>query len=566
MRLPDPTSPRFVRNCHYLALGLTALLVSGLYVPFLDNPLVFDDRTLFSGRNFAYYATHPLGLMPRLPGYFSIAATEVLFGSIVAHRVVSLVLHVLCAWVLYRLIYDLLRAAMCATRGPTLPEAATKASVCAFFGAGIFAIHPAAVYGAAYLIQRSIVVATLFGLLSLLLLLHGVSRNDLRFSAAAAVAYALAVLSKEHSLLIAGLALPLVWQVAVSKLVMRRHIGVYLALCAPAAFLVVLMQRQFIGQAYEPDVAAIASQIETSLGGPVSLSWPLSAVTQLGLFFSYLGAWLWPDTGRMAIDLRLDPFANWSPVWIAWKITAFTVFGAVSAILTYRRGRAGMIGLGALVLWIQFLVELSVTRFQEPFVLYRSYLWAPGLGMAAATLFSLATIRLSLIIFVLASSLLLYGAHDRLMTFTSPLRLWEDAAKKLPDDPIPWGSRVFYQLGREYLYSGQPERAMATARRCLAIYPDTPHCVYALGAIHLQMGENRDALSWLIRAEKLVPKDGVTQHRIGLALERLGRMEEALERYRRASALRYRGGDMELGRLGAAVSGDDADTEIGAKP
>ena len=37
----------------------------------------------------------------------------------------------------------------------------------AFFGALLFLAHPVAVYGVAYLMQRPIVMATLFGLLSL---------------------------------------------------------------------------------------------------------------------------------------------------------------------------------------------------------------------------------------------------------------------------------------------------------------------------------------------------------------------------------------------------------------
>ncbi len=56
-----------------VALGLA------LYLPFLGNPLVFDDPFFFSGRNFARYATTPLGLELRLPGYFSVAVVLVLW-------------------------------------------------------------------------------------------------------------------------------------------------------------------------------------------------------------------------------------------------------------------------------------------------------------------------------------------------------------------------------------------------------------------------------------------------------------------------------------------------------
>ena len=59
-------------------LGACAILAlaGGLYGPFLHNPRMFDDWTFFSGRNFAYYATHPFGLVLRAPPLFSLAITE----------------------------------------------------------------------------------------------------------------------------------------------------------------------------------------------------------------------------------------------------------------------------------------------------------------------------------------------------------------------------------------------------------------------------------------------------------------------------------------------------------
>ena len=66
----------------------------------------------------------------------------------------------------------------------------------AFFGALLFLVHPAAVYGVAYLIQRSIVMATLFGLVSLYCFLEGLMRGLAPLvPAAAAVAYFVAVFS-----------------------------------------------------------------------------------------------------------------------------------------------------------------------------------------------------------------------------------------------------------------------------------------------------------------------------------------------------------------------------------
>lgn len=549
-RWPGPGATRIP---HVAALGLIAALTAGLYLPFLHNPLVFDDWTFFSGRQFAYYATHPLGLWPRLPGYFSLALTQVLSGQIAVHRVVSLAFHMAVAAALYGLIVELLRVARRsgATSSPAPGE--WPAAVCALAGAGAFALHPAAVYGAAYLLQRSIVIATLFALLSLLLFVRAVAHDRYAYTAAAAAFYSLAVLSKEHSILLPALALPLAWLASADARRSIRHLAVYLAACAPAAVLVVLMTRQLIGQAYEPHVADIGAQLEATVGrAATELTWRLSAVTQAGLFFKYLASWLWPDPAAMSIDWRVDFFATASAPWRALKSVAFVACAGLALLLVRRKGRAGLIGFGVLYAWVLFLVELSVSRFQEPYVLYRSYLWAPGLAVALAAVLDCVRGRVALALFAAMVPILLYQAHDRLTTFASPLRLWEDAAAKLPDRPVPWGSRVLYNLGREYLYAEQPERAIAAAERCLAIYPGTFQCVYARAAIHFQLAQYDRALAVFEQAAAIEPKNGIVQHRIGLALEKLDRPEAAKQRYRSASALGYRGGDLELTRFGEA--------------
>jgi tetratricopeptide (TPR) repeat protein len=154
-----------------------------------------------------------------------------------------------------------------------------------------------------------------------------------------------------------------------------------------------------------------------------------------------------------------------------------------------------------------------------------------------------------LAVFALAVPLLTYQAHNRLVTFSSPYRLWEDAVEKLPDKPVPWGSRTLYMLAREYVYGGQPDRAIEVAERCMAQYPDTVHCYYARGVIHYLLDQHAPALPYLSRAVELRPDSGIAHHRLGLVLERLGRIPEAKAEYGRASYLGFKGADLEVKRL-----------------
>jgi hypothetical protein len=536
------------------AAALIAALACGLYGPFLDNPRVFDDWTFFSGYQFAYFATHPFGLGMRLPPSFTLAFTEMEIGGMRAHRIVSLVFHVACSLALCRLIYDLLRAAA-PSDGPGREAEQRTAALWACVGAALFAIHPAAVYGAGYLMQRTVVMATLFSLLSIVFFVRGLAQRRHADALSAALMYSVAVLSKEHSLLVPGAAVLAAILIGERRFAFR-HAAIYLAACVPAAVFVVLARKGLIGAGYEPDFGGVATQLEGVFAhGIKGFSWAVSAVTQAGLFFKYLAVWLWPDTSAMSIDVRVDFLETLSAGWVVLKLGAFVAFGAIGLLLLFRRGRAGMVGFGMLYTWILFLVEFSTIRFQEPFVLYRSYLWAPGVLIALAALLSAAPLRAAMAASVLAIPLLLYQAHDRLVTFSSSLLLWEDAYLKLPAKPVPWGSRTLYMVGREYVYGGRPDKAIEVADRCLQQYPGTVHCYFARGFIHLILGEYQLALPYLSRAVELRPEGALGHHRLGLVLERLGRIPEAIAEYRRASDLGFTGADYEIERLQSSSAG-----------
>ena len=537
---------------HWISASLVAGLACALYWPFLGSPRVFDDWVFFSGQNFSYYATHPFGLELRLPPYFSLAVTEVEIGGMFAHRIVSLAIHIACALTIYKLIYDLLRVP--ANR----PESASGANAAAwaFIGAALFAIHPLAVYGPGYLVQRTILFATLFSLLSIVLFVRGLARGSHADAITAGLMYSIAVLSKEHSVMLPAVAVLTVALVRTERRFAVRHAALYLATCAPAAIFVTLVNRWLIGKAYEPDYGVVATQLEGVFGRAMSdFSWSLSAVTQAGLFFKYLALWLWPDIRTMSIDVRVDFFQTWSTAWVVLKVSAFVGFGVIGLVLLRRGGRIGMAGFGMLFTWVLFLAEFSTARFQEPFVLYRSYLWAPGLLIALAATLSAFPLRAAIAASILAIPLLLYQAHDRLVTFSSSLLLWEDAVAKLPEKPVPWGSRTLYMMAREYAYGGQPQKALEIAERCMAQYPDTIHCHYSRGVIHLLQGQYELALRYLARAVELQPESGIAHHRLGLVLERLGRTQEAKAEYARASDLGFKGADFEIRRLESSGAG-----------
>lgn len=537
---------------HLIGVCAIVALASAVYLPFLGNPLIFDDLAFFSGAGFAYFATTPLGFTLRAPPYFSLAFTQVMWGQFPPwhhaeiHRILSLVFHSACALALYKLLYDLLRSveAGSAPGAKSRNDVRLNASMPAFIGAAIFAVHPVAVYGAGYLTQRTIVLATLFSLLSIIYYVRGLARGNRADALIAALFYSFAVFSKEHSVLLPVAAVMATLLLAKDARFAMRYAVIYLLACLPAAAAVVTLIRGIgvIGETYEyhysmllTDPAGIPD-LHTA-GGP----WLVSAITQSGLFFRYLAAWLVPDTAAMSIDVRIDFAQDWSPGWILLKAVAFVAFGALGLMLLLRRGTAGWVGFGLLYFWILFLVEFSAVRFQEPFVLYRSYLWAPGILIALAALLSGCSRKVALAVFIAVCPVLLYQAHDRLRTFSSNMALWADAAAKLPSTPVPWGWRPLYNWAREQTHAGNADQAIETVNRCMSRYTEASRCYFARGALHNYVGEHEQALPYLDRALAIEPQFAVGHYQRGIALEKLGRLDEARAAYRESSRLGYFG-------------------------
>lgn len=510
------------------ALACVAALAAVLYLPFLGNPPIFDDRIFFSGAGFYEYARFPLGLGLRFPPYFSLAWMHVVFGGIETHRLVSLVLHVACAWALFALLRSL-----------------ELKRLAALAGAALFALHPVAVYGAAYLTQRSIVLATLFGLLALILFLRGLRTGSLSDAIAAALLYTLSVLSKEHAILLPAAAVALAPLTRARLWFCVRYVCLFFAACAPAAVFVLVLSRAVIGEVYEPHFSSIASQVTTE---SVSSPWMASALVQTGLFFRYLDLWLLPSTADMALDLRVDFAYYWAPAVALPAVACYVASAALAAYLVLRRGPLAVPAWGFLYLWILFAVEFTTVRFQEPFVLYRSYLWAPGLVVAVAAGLDRLPPRLLVALVVPALALLSWQAHDRLRTFSSGLAIWEDAAAKLPAEAVPGGYRPLYELGREYLYAGRPADAVDVTERCIRLYPRLFDCAFARAAIQIEMKQYEKALPSIISAIALRPRDGASRHHLGLVLENLGCWEEAKIQYRLAISLHFREAEHRLQR------------------
>lgn len=522
------------RNRGYCLLLICAVLA--LYLPYIGNPFFFDDLPFFT--NEVNTARAPDLLALRTIPYHSLWWTMQWFGSDLPHayRLFDAVLHVATVIVLFLFARNLLRHA-CAQQAPQgmLDFAAAVAAL-------TFALHPMASYAAGYVIQRSIVMATLFLLLSQWAYLNALVTGKRAWLVLTVVSYFLACFSKEHAV-----ALPLL--IAALTILMRARLRPAASFAMPSLFLPLLMTalamgavavfislrvRGIVGTVYEPMAAHVFAQSGLQENGP---SHALSIATQAGLYFKYLLLWLMPNPAWMSVDMR-PAFLPGLMHWQAWAgVLGFLLYGGISIRMLFAGGTVALAGFGLLTPWLMFLVEFSSVRVQELFVLYRSYLWMPGLMLVVAVLTirlqqvmarrngPLAWRRLGLLLLVMA--ILVPATRNRLDVASDTWRLWDDAAQMLRSDTAPGADRILYNRGNAALAAGRPADAVSDLARVAGASPGLVQAHQALGLAHFANHDFPNAERAFQHALSLQPGNAVLLYARAVTLARLGRMTES---------------------------------------
>lgn len=483
-----------------LGLFINIAFVFVIYGVFVNNSTVFDDHNIITNLAVYNYAETPFSTTTRNLPYFSIGLVHVISDSNLAwNRWFNIGLLGLIVVALYFfLVRSLSNFSFLVSNQLRWVALATSLW---------FALNPVTVYAVGYLVQRTIVMATLFSIVSANLYLRAQQQKRNADLLSAALLATLAMMSKEHAVLLpfAIVALtPLVcnW----SRSVLLRAVGLLLLL-APVCYWTIFHRSQMIGTNYEIYAGETLSQIALpQLFNFAGGTWAMSIATQLVLFLKYAVSWFFPNPDLLSADIRIDFPGYWSGPWAALGVVTVLIMGLGALRISVQENTQPVLRVfSAAFIYaaILYFVELSVVRVQEPFVLYRSFLWAPAYALMVSGLLMFCNqwlqarnrkIWLTFCVVVpLVFISMIPWTYDRLQSFSSEEALWRDALQKLPSPSVAGADRIYYNLAGEAYKAKRFEEALQFSNRVIIQNPQAFQGYLAKGTSLLALADAQGA-------------------------------------------------------------------------
>jgi len=399
----------------------------------------------------------------------------------------------------------------------------------ALVAAGIFALHPVQSEVVNYVYQRATLLATFFSLAALVSFLQSLRSNRARFwMVISAICVALGALSKEVALVTPLLMMLLAWAFSTGPTaqppVLRRS----------RTLLLVLSLLTISGTAWVLYNLHLKGESTVGVG---SMRHSIAYLVSQGqVAIAYLRLIFWPS--GLVIDHAFQP----APALSAYSLFCWLMLaGLAISFAAVRRARPEIAFLG-LGFFILLLPTSSIIPSADLMFEHRLYLpMIAGSGLLAWLSLRLCRLALReekswkalwLALALVALSGCAFASRQRTYVWGDNIRLWSDAAAKVPSN-----ARAHYNLGVAYLGTDR-QAAFREFQRTIELRPTHAAAMYNLGWLEQTDGRLDAARGYYEAAIRSDP--GSWQAHVNLAnlCTLQGRPTEAIKEYRAAINLR----------------------------
>ena len=550
------------------AFVLAAVLA--IYLPGWNHELLFDDLRLTDGAIFGNYGSL-LTFKQRMLSYGSFIWVDLLAGpGWWKQRLVNVGLHLATVAALYALVRDLLERTRFPEDFESQPHFGMSRKAAVQVGVALFAVNPMAVYAVAYLVQRSIVMATLFSVLACWCFVRGLSGRGVAWYGLALLSYVAAVLSKEHAVMVAAMAVPLYIHVRrPSWKTVATIAGASTALIAVAAVVFFGIYGDLIGKLFDQRSLDFAQQLERLSPGITQRMYPLSILNEAALFFAYGFLWFAPNVMWMSVDMRpAFPLSYMAFPQVLGVVGYVGLWIAALWAVLRRRGALSLAGVALMFPLLLYATEFATVWVQDPFVLYRSYLWAVAVPVLVAIVLTGFQPKTIYVIGCAIGLVFTVLAFERVQSLRDDHTAWGDAAEKI-DLKAPASAvgrwRPFLNLGAYHLDRGslgEAQRSFATAEALGSLHGSAR---FNQGVALQQQKKHAQALTTFAEAEKQGFKDLPLYYHRGESAFALGQFALAFDSFSQGLTSVAEGvTGKEMDRMREAMRMRRAEAAIGA--
>ncbi|MFC1631499.1 tetratricopeptide repeat protein [Candidatus Omnitrophota bacterium] len=410
--------------------------------------------------------------------------------------------------------------------------------ILALIASVLFVIHPAHAESICYISGRSDPLFALFLLLSFIFYIKHLNTNNKAFLFVTLASYALALLSKESSLIF-PLLLLIYHRAFQKKVKISRFLSIVGLVCIYLGLRLTVLK---FAELHIPALSAIFQRIP---GFSVAI-------------ITYLRLLILPFNLHMAYGEQLFSFSD--PQAILGYFVVLALLG-----LALFRGRKNRLAFFA-VFW--FLITLLPGSNLYPLVFYAAehFLYLPSiaffliLAKGFTALLKKKELRIIAIVAVIClSTFYAYLTIRQNDYWQEPISFYKKTLEFEPDNP-----RVHTALGVAYSDLGKSQEAIAAYQKAIAVDPEYVQAYTKLGLAYREIGSQQEARALYEKAIEINPDYADAYNNLGIVYYYdLGKKEEAIALFQKAiqknpfdAALYYNLGQVyqELGRYEPAIA------------